>query len=247
MSPKSSLFWEYNEAGVEITRDEDFQRAFIAYLSESALPLILNGGAPNNVPAYGGVYIRLPFVRGNSHEGCFRDDDGAKSIEQGWANEHEGLLSNTGMHRWGLCYMDGRPTNPSRLYALASWWLSYDPQWSVAAPIQQAVKSSLFPEFSIVPRFPSRTVVARVWELRDATGAYVREFGACYQERVLIGGCAAVVNPTTSVVAMPRLSAAYHRSLVLRGADVLAGGSTAWITAGPPPALAPKTAVVLLR
>jgi hypothetical protein len=247
MSPKSSIFWEFNEAGVEVTNDDVFREAFVTYLSQSAMPLILNGGAPDNIPAYGGVYIALPFVYGNSHEGCFRDDAGAKSIEQGWLNEHQGLLSNTHMKKWGLCYMDGRPTNASRLYALASWWLSYDPQYSVAAPIQPAVKSSLLPEFNIVPRFPSRTIVANIAELRDAGGAFVREFGGCYEERIFVGRCATVVNPTNGPVAVPRLSMAYRRMLQLRGADMLAGGVTAWVPGRPPAALAPKTAVVLLQ
>jgi hypothetical protein len=245
--PKSSLFWDFNEAGVEIQRDLDYRDAMIAYLSEAALPLIINGGDPNDTAAYGGAFVRLPFVRGNIHEACYRDDAGVRAFDRGWKYRSDAMLANIALRRWSFCYMDGPPRLERRLYALASWWLVYDPQWTVAAPIQHAAKSSLLPEYSIVPRFPSRTAVTHVEELQAPTGAFAREFGGCYQERRFIGGCATVVNPTTLPVAMPPLAGRYRHALELRGDDVLAGGTYAWVVRTPPAALPPTTAVVLLR
>jgi hypothetical protein len=250
MSPTSSLFWDFNAGGVEIQSDEVFRDTWIAFLADSALPLIINGGDPYNLPAYGGAFVRQPFVRGNSHEGCFRYSGGVKTLKSGsltgsWTNESDALLSNTGMHRWGLCFMTGAATLASRLYAVASWWVTYDPDWSVAAPIDVA-PVSLLPEFSIVPRFPTRTAVSHVAELRTATGAYVREFAGCYQNRVFIGGCATVVNPTSNTVAIPPLTGTYHRSLELRGADVTTDGVAIW-NPGRPNVLGPGSAAVLVR
>ncbi len=143
--------------------------------------------------------------------------------------------------------MMGTPTPANRVYALASWWLTYDPQWSVAAPIDPLPsQTSLLPEFSIVPRFPYRTATVHVASLRAPGGAFVREFRACFQNRVPIGGCAAVVNPGTETVPIPALEASYRRSLALGGGDILNGGQASWI-AGTPQALAPGTAAVLAR
>ncbi|HEY0615374.1 MAG TPA: hypothetical protein VGC96_12060, partial [Candidatus Elarobacter sp.] len=209
--------------------------------------LIINGGDPTDTPAYGGVFVRLPFVRGNIHEGCYRDDHGAKPVDRGWRTQSDAMLYNVAMRRWAFCYMDGKPTAASRLYALASWWLLYDPQWTVAAPIQHASKSSLLPEFSIVPRFPTRTALSHIDELRMPSGAYAREFGGCYDQRIYLGKCAAVVNPTSLPVAMPQLDGFYRRALDLRGEDVLAGGTAGWVTRTPPAALPPMSAIILLR
>jgi len=249
MSPKSSQFYDYNEAGVEIQSDDVFRDAWIAYLAESALPLVLNGSDPNTaLAAYGGAYLRQPFIRGSSHEGCFRYEGGVKTLRgDSWTNEGDALLENARLHRWGICAMTGTPTAAKRLYALASWWMTYDPVWSIAAPIEAVPsQSSLLPEFSIVPRFPLRSAVVHVNALRTAGGAYAREFGACFQNRLLVGGCATVVNPTAKPVPMPALEAPYRRALVLTGGDVLHDGAAAWV-AGIPSALAPGTAAVLAR
>ena len=145
MSPTSGHFYDYNAAGVEIQSDDAFRDASIAYLGQSALPLILNGGDPHTArAAYGGAIMRQPFVRGNTHEGCFRYERGVKTLEDDrWTNEEDALLENAQMHRWGICFMTGTPTLSNRLYALASWWLTYDPQWSVAAPNRRDPRANL--------------------------------------------------------------------------------------------------------
>jgi len=250
MSPTSAHFYDFNAAGVEIRSDEAFRDAWISYLGESALPLILNGSDPvtEQVP-YGGAFLRPPFVRGNVHEGCLRADSGLKTLkdEGGWSGQQDALLENARMKRWGICFMTGTPTAENRLYALASWWLTYDPQWSVAAPTDAIPsQTSLMPEYSLVPRFPTRTAVSHVTALQTETGAFAREFAGCYQNRALIGECAAIVNPRLNVVAMPQLAQRYHRSLVLTGGDVISGGALTW-SPGIPAVLAPASAALLVR
>ena len=97
-----------------------------------------------------------------------------------------------------------------------------------------------------MPRFPIRTALAHVGVLQSNTGAFVREFAACYQNRGPIGGCAAIVNPTRKAVALPHLDQSYHRSLALTGSELLAGGSAAW-RPGIPAVLDPASAVVIAR
>jgi hypothetical protein len=248
MSPKSSQFYDFNEAGVEIRSDEQFRDAWIGYLAESALPMVLNGSDPNTArAAYGGAFLRQPFVRGSAHEGCFRHEGGVKTLRgDSWTNEGDALLENARFHKWGLCFMTGIPNAANRLYAVASWWISYDPQWSVAVPVEAVPgQSSLLPEYSIVPRFPLRTAVEHVSALRIGGGAFAREFGACYQERRLVGACATVVNPSANAVPMPALQGTYRRTLVLSDGDVF-HGTASWVP-GVPGGLAPGTAAILAR
>lgn len=248
-SPTSAHFYDFNEAGAEIAGDVAFRDGWIAYLRESALPLILNGSDPvTGQPAYGGAFLRQPFVRGAVHEGCLRDEHGPKTDRRDkWRNDVDSLLANTKLQRWAICFMLGTPTPENRVYALASWWLAYDPQWSVAAPIDAVPgQSALLPEYGIVPRFPLRTASDAVAALHSESGAYVREFAGCYEHRTFVGGCAAVVNPAPHAVPFPRLAGTYRRTLALTSADVLHGGVATW-TPGVPPALEPGTAVVVAR
>jgi hypothetical protein len=250
MSPTSAQFYDFNAAGVEIRSDEAFRDAWISYLGESALPLILNGSDPvTELAPYGGAFLRPPFVRGNVHEGCLRENSGLKMLkgEGGWSGQQDALLDVARMHRWAICFMIGTPTPENRLYSLASWWLTYDPLWSVAAPIDAIPsQTSLLPEYSLVPRFPTRSAVAHVGALLTQTGAFAREFAGCYQNRTLIGGCAAIVNPSGRAVAVPHLEQTYHRSLVLTGGDVISGGALTW-SPGIPSSLGPGSAAVLAR
>ncbi|MDB5073652.1 MAG: hypothetical protein JWM87_4763 [Candidatus Eremiobacteraeota bacterium] len=248
MSPKSSQFYDFNEAGVEIRSNEAFRDAWIAYLAESALPLVLNGSDPDTArAAYGGAFLRQPFVRGSAHEGCFRYEGGVKTLRgDSWTNEGDAMLENARFHRWGLCFMTATPTVPKRMYAVASFWISYDPQWSLAVPVEAVPgQTSILPEFNIVPRFPLRTAVTHVSALRIDGGAFAREFGACFQGRRFIGACASVVNPSASTVPMPPLAASYRRTLVLSDGDAF-HGSASWAP-GVPAALAPGTAAILVR
>jgi len=249
MSPRSSEFYDFNAAGVEITSDTVFRDQWVAYLSYAVKPLVLNGYDPTTgMPSYGGAFLRPSFVWGASHEGCFRRPDGTvKSEGHGdWILESNSLLANTAMRKYAMCFMLGTPRPETRVYALASWWLTYDPQWSVAAPIDPVPhETALLPEYSIVPASP-RTTARDVRELRSASGAFVREFRACYQDGRLAGACAAVVNPTAHEVAMPRLGTPYARSLLLNADDVLHGGRATWVR-GVAATIAPASAAVLAQ
>ncbi len=247
MSPTSSEFYDFNAAGVEITSDTVFRDQWIAYLSFAAKPLIINGNDPTDgLPSYGGAFLRPAFVWGAAHEGCFRRGNGPVTSEGhgDWVMESNSLLANTALHKYAICFMLGTPKPDARLYALASWWLTYDAQWSVAAPIDPVPnESALLPEYTIAPAYP-RATVRDVRELRSPSGAYVREFRGCYEDGRLVGACAAVVNPTAHDVALPSLSARYTRSLQLNADDVLHGGRASWVE-GVPARIAPASAAIL--
>jgi hypothetical protein len=249
MNPVSSEFYHFNDAGVEITSDDVFRDAWIGYLEESVRPLILNGNDPvSGLPSYGGAFLRAPRVIGAVHEGCFRTDGKLETdLHDSWRHDADSLLANTALARIAVCFMMGTPTPRTRLYALASWWLTFDPRWSVAAPIDPVPgESALLPELAIVPGYPTRTPFSSVRELRLPSGAAVREFRRCYQDGRPVGPCAAVVNPTLAPVPFPALAARYGRRLALGANDALHGGRADWV-AGIPRALAPASAAIVAR
>lgn len=249
MSPKSSEFYNFNDAGTEIQSDEEFRDAWIAYITAAPRPLFLNGYDPGTgLPSYGGAFLRARGVLGEIHESCFRAPEGV-TTDSGdrWRFTADSLLANTAMQRYAVCFMMGRPTPETRMYALASWWMTYDPRWSVAAPIDPIPsRSALLPELDLVPRLPLRSPSEHVAVLRTSAGAYVREFAACYDAGAPRGPCAAVVNPTVREMPLPPLSLRYGHALSLEDADVLSGGRARW-TGAIPTALAPRSALLLGR
>ncbi|HTD33380.1 MAG TPA: hypothetical protein VK665_06965 [Candidatus Elarobacter sp.] len=249
MTPQSSHFYEFNDAGTEITADEEFRDAWIAYLSAAPRPLIVNGYDPGTgLPSYGGAILRAPLVHGALHESCFRTEEGIRTdVYDRWRFTEDSLLANTGMQRYAVCFMMGRPTPATRLYALASWWLTYDPRWSVAAPVDPVPgRSAILPELDLVPLSPARTATQHVADLRTERGTYVREFGACFDAGRAIGECAAVVNPTAADAPLPRLAGRYAHALALDDADVLSGGR-ARFTAPVPRIVLARSALILGR
>lgn len=248
MSPKSSEFYDFNDAGVEITDDAVFRDAWPAYLASAARPIVINGNDPDSgLPSYGGAFLRSPRILGAVAEGCLRSRAGVKTDRHdNWRHDVDGLLATTALRKLAVCFMMGTPAPDNRIYTLASWWMTYDPPWSVAAPIDPVPgQSALLPEFDIVPAHPIRSV-ARVRDLRAESGAYVREFVGCYQNGRLIGACAAIVNPSASGVAVPRLALRYGRTLALGGGDILHGGRATW-NAGVPDRVAAESAVIIAR
>jgi hypothetical protein len=134
-----------------------------------------------------------------------------------------------------------------RTYYLASWWLTYDPNWSVALEIMSSDVNPVyvFAEEMIVPTNPLQTATT-VTSLQTSTGAYARQFGSCYYDKIAWGACAAVVNPTSGTVAMPSLTTAYHHSLALDNNNLYAGGKAS-LSSSVPTSLTSGQAVILFQ
>lgn len=247
----SGMFYGFNAPATEITTDAAWIAAENAMLGAAPRRLLINGG-DLYAPAYNGVFLKNPNVAGANHEGCFNTGAGAVSDDGSrWQKQANGLLADLPFKKYSLCMMNGSPAAAPRLYALASWWLTYDPQYSVAAPIVPAADgNAVFAEFDIVPSRPKRTAGADIGALAK-NGVYIREFGACYQDGVAIGGCAAIVNPSGSARRVTGLSATYTRSLRLDDKSAASGGRATWTEGGASSSrsltLGPVQAVVLRR
>ena len=201
-----------------------------AIIAASSLPVILNGSGPEWGPAYSGAILQLPNVLGVNFEGCFSNGDlGLMSVRGGaWSRMERALLADERFRKYVVCMMSG-PFDPAqRIYALASWWLTYDARWSVAAPVTRAADGyAVYPEYDLVPMDPDRSAHTTVAQF-ETGGVYVRTFARCYDRGVPIGACAAVVNPGLVPHALPRSMRAFAHALSLENRSVYTGGTVAW-------------------
>lgn len=150
--------------------------------------------------------------------------------------------------KYFICY--GRDLTPAdqaydgRMYAYASFLLSYDPRTTILWEYYKTPSGGhVMPESQIVAWNPEKRV-SRVVDLREAGGAYVRRYRDCYIAGRRVGPCAAAVNPDGTAHDV-NLSG-YHRVVQLRGSGIWDGGSIA-LVGGVPSSLQPLTAVIAFK
>lgn len=256
----ASLFeYRFNETPVEITSQSNPAAYWLsgveALTAAAPEPVIYNGEGEAQTPAM----LTAKNVLGQMLENCVTSTSYRVNLTEGnpaqaWLPDLNALLQATQAGRYAVCLnysVSGGNTVGDRLYALASWWLTYDPNYSVAFPnfttpdTAGGAPSVLFAEYGIVPEQPLKTATSSVASLQAAGGAYYREFAACYQNGTLIGHCAAVVNPSQSAtVSMPSLSQSYANSLTLDTHSLYNGGEAVW-TGSIPSSLPAETGVIL--
>lgn len=146
---------------------------------------------------------------------------------------------------WLYARATGDPSSETalRTYIYASFLLTYSPSYSM---LQEAFKSAynfpVMPETGFVALQPV-TTASSITGYQTSTGAYMRQFGACYYRGSYKGKCAVVVNPTGSTVTVP--TTAYAHSLGMVGGGVLDGGYATFGNSRPS-SLAPAQAAILL-
>ncbi|HLI95337.1 MAG TPA: hypothetical protein VKT72_04520 [Candidatus Baltobacteraceae bacterium] len=204
--------------------------------------------ADSNVPTY---VQRLAgsAIAGGEFEECFMtalwSSEEDAQLEAIALLKREGKAGGAGF--W--CYADNTTALAAssiaqRLYIYASFLLTYDPNYSV---FQESFTTpstfKVFPETGLVPMNPITTPTS-VSGLATSTGAYMREYDACYYRGSYVGKCEIVVNPsTTSAVNVPNPWRLHH-SMTLSGGGVLDGG-TAWFADAAPAMMAPKSGLIL--
>jgi hypothetical protein len=233
----------------EISTDGQYVSGMKQLLSMSALPAIINGFNNGN-PVTEEEYVGASNVNAVLGENCFTDRTKVWT-DQHWLDMANALLYTTQRGYRAVCGGRGEQadTRPNRLYWLASWWLTYDANYSVALELMSSDANPVyvFAEEMLVPTGPLQTAGASIGSLQNASGAYARQFSACYYDKVSWGSCAAVVNPSgTSTVNMPAFASNYHHSLSLDLNNLYAGGHAS-LSSGVPGTLSPGTAVVLFQ
>ena len=233
------------------------QRALAA---SAARPLFFNGPSSNRVDDR--VLFRSRNALGAIAESAFstfayRVNDTDGSIENRWAAQQNKILNVVAARRFiDVLDYQSNMDDPvgDRLYSLASIWLSYDPNYTIAQnQIPTSTKTAhgfsvtFVPEFAIVPTEPWTTARTDITTLRAVNGLYVREFRRCYNAGAPIGACAAIVNPSKENWRNLRaagLRQHYTRMLRLDGASSYAGGLARFEVATPD-RLAPVSGLIL--
>jgi hypothetical protein len=230
---------------VELRSDAQYIDGMKAALAASAKPVIING-YDNGDPLGVETYASSPNIAGIYGEACLSTDRGPKTGDR-WTREADALLFTTAHQRFAFCGGHGNDENnqAGRLYWLASWWLTFDPDYSVAVEVfESRGKVYVFPESQLVPTSPLQIAGSDINALRAAGGAYVREFRQCYEAGSPIGPCAALVNPSATPVTVPSLSTPYSRSLILDARNLFDGGQIGF-SRGVPKTLAPGAAAII--
>jgi hypothetical protein len=247
---RTSAWWRFNTWGTEITTNTAYTAAVQGLLASSALPTIFNGLHDNaGGLAVSGDTAFLPYSSGGMSENCMQDAVGPMR-DSAWLFSENTILYTTNQHKWAVCEgestVGGTDNRVDRTYFMASWWLTYDPNYSVAFPAFYSTGGVLvFPEYKIVPVQPLQTAWTNVSYLLTSTGIYARQFGACYQNGVALGACASFVNPSsTASASLPSIAKNYHHILLLDKNNSYSGGVASWGTALPS-YLAPGHAVIL--
>jgi hypothetical protein len=245
----SNFYYGFNAAGADIESDGAFIDGESGMLAAAGKPVIVNGGDPTTWgPAYGGRFLDLRAVMGQMFEGCFNNAGRYlyTDVDDKFRREENGLLAVIAHRKLALCFPTGDASPDHRLYAYASFLLSYDPAFSVfATNIPLADGLTLAPETQLVP-FRPRTSASEIDRLRQG-GVYVREFADCTIDGADVGACAAVVNPASKDEAdLPSLAHGYAHRIALDDQSVLHGGKVR-VVAGVPRRLAPASAAILVR
>jgi hypothetical protein len=240
-------------------RYADEQRAFDAH---AHLPVIFENLA-NHHGAHVSDAVALvaaPNVVAGLLEFCFANGYGgrdARAKEAGtiWRVEEETVVRVIAERRMLICYdypsgAADAAAYDQRGYIAASFLLTFDPRWSVLAEqVETPSGVDAEPESAFVPLDPVRAAPQSIEDLRTATGAYAREYRACYLHGRLLGGCAIVVNPDAHLPVFFPFRDGYRRTLRIAGRGAIAGIDDGTIALGAAPAtlVAPLGWVIALR
>lgn len=131
-----------------------------------------------------------------------------------------------------------------RLYVIASFLMTYDPNTSVIDELfLPASGFPVFPESQIVALDPLTPPPTQISDLLIG-GVYARQYASCYVKAMSIGPCAMVVNPSvTATYAFP-YSDTYLGSLKLVGGGVLETRAEVKYLLQVPVVVGPRSAVI---
>ncbi len=192
-------------------------------------PVLLNGIVTSGSTAL----ITQPNVLGVMLESCASTNNTVGIVGSVWvANMNELLLITNSLHKDAVCVNYGTTVTggtTARVYALASWWLTYNPTYSVnLIDIPTSDGHEVYPEHGIAVSSPLTTATSSIATLHTSTGVYLREFSSCTVSGVAIGACAAEVNSDAVTHSVPATHFKYGHYLVLSTKSWYLGGTVSW-------------------
>ena len=240
-APFSAMPCNYTDAG--------WIAGGIALDAAPSLPILFNGlsGLSGHSMSLSTQLLSGANVLGGDYEGCYSATDQLKM--NGWlwtAIENTELFTVAAGKAFECLQIDENTASTqtdARLYAYASFLLSYDPTRDILWEMGGTPSGfHVFPESTLVALQPKTPEPSDVSALQLTGGAYGREYGACYIAGAFVGPCAVAINPSSAPVAFPYVQ--YQHSVVLSGADVLEGGTISTTGAAPTTLGATEAAIV---
>lgn len=207
----------------------------------SSVPVIFNGLSSLNgeSPSLSIGLLNSSNTIGGNYEHCYSDASPVKETGWLWQAVENTELQVSAKNKIFECQTRNlsaaNTETDARLYALASFLLTYNPSTSILWE-QYATPSGLhvLPESQLVLLAPKVAAPSSISGLAQTGGAYGREYGQCYYAGQFVGPCAVVVNPDPAAPhAFPFPQ--YTHTLQISGSGVLDGGTVA--TNGPAPPL----------
>ncbi len=211
-------------------------------LSQAASsPAIFNGlsGLNGHDPSVTLSLLQETNVSGGTFEHCYTDDATAKAAAWFWQATENTEIKAEQTQKPFYCLernsADAASSIDARLYAYASFLLTYDPATSTMWETftSSGTNFQVFTEAGLVAMSPIVAAPAQVSSLQTNSGAFGREYARCYLAGNFVGPCAVAVNSDPQNT-YPFPYPQYGHTLVLSGEGVLDGGTIA--ANGPAPA-----------
>lgn len=226
-------------------------RAFDRAIARVHQPIITNSlsARDNLVPAYEDR-LNASNIIGGMYEECFNNTL--------WTSEENSQILTVAIMKrrhvrpgpgW-WCYLDNTHADsttviPQRLFAYASFLLTYDVNYSLFQESYTTQPSTfkVYPETGFVPLGPA-IAPQTIGDLQTNGGAYVQSYSWCYYRGKLIGACEIAVNPTHGAAGVPNPQHFAH-TMVIAGGGILDGGTVSF-NGGSVATLDPGTAAILV-
>ena len=224
--------------------DSSWINGTIAMNNAVSVPVMINGLNSFNSSTL--TSRTLPIMNGantlaGNLEGCYSNYSTPVETGTSWIMIEDTELAVNRMGKTFQCMARYGGTASSniqaRMFTLASFLLSYNPSKSILQE-EFGTPSGLhvFPESELVALNPLVSTPSSVTSLREASGAYGRQYGACYLRGAYVGACAVAVSRDAGEThAFP--FSGYSHTLVVSGNGVLDGGTVS--ASGPAPGSMP--------
>lgn len=244
--------------------------AHVNLVQSLGVPVIYNGLGDGDLPhsgkGAGASYDLSPAIGisaasntlGGSFEDCYTSasrllQENGKTYGSYWQQTENTELIMASRGKIFMCEeMAPQGTQMSdaidqRMYAMASVLLTVDPSLTMVHQLFRTPSHvDVGPEVGLVPSDPAVSTPSDIGGLRTSTGAYVREYRACYLNGSSVGPCAAAVNPNPDSSVRLSLSG-YDHTLALSGGGVMDGGTANASGSAPPSSLGPLTGIIAIR
>ena len=224
--------------------------ATTSFNQTSPRPVIVNALSDLNghSPSVNIALLNGSNTIGANMEDCYSMTSQPELSGWAWQAEENTELQVEGKDKFFHCMLSDTSSASSsltaRIYAYASFLLTYDPYVSVyRATFATPSGFHVLPETEFVPLEPVVGMPSSVGSLQVSTNVYARQYNACYLRGERIGACAVVVN-MDGFSAHPFPYSQYHHTLAMSGSSVLDGGTVS-VSGSAPPSSIPKLGAVI--